>query len=97
MTTDAASKVCAIWLTGLPASGKSTIARELTTQLETLGLFPRGPGIGCGTTSPNSSSDLFPKLKGISSTRAPGIHRGQVGLAWYHRHLRCDSQPASLS
>jgi adenylylsulfate kinase len=37
MTTDAASKACAIWLTGLPASGKSTIARELTSQLETLG------------------------------------------------------------
>ncbi len=27
----------AIWLTGLPASGKSTIARELTAQLEALG------------------------------------------------------------
>jgi adenylylsulfate kinase len=37
MTTDATSKACAIWLTGLPASGKSTIARELTGQLETLG------------------------------------------------------------
>jgi adenylylsulfate kinase len=40
MTTEAASKACAIWLTGLPASGKSTIARELTTQLETLGYSP---------------------------------------------------------
>ncbi len=37
MTTDATSKAFAVWLTGLPASGKSTIARELTTQLETLG------------------------------------------------------------
>ncbi len=27
----------AIWLTGLPASGKSTIARELTAQFKTLG------------------------------------------------------------
>lgn len=37
MTTNVASKAVAVWLTGLPASGKSTIARELTTQLETLG------------------------------------------------------------
>lgn len=37
MTTDATSRACAIWLTGLPASGKSTIARELHAQLETLG------------------------------------------------------------
>ncbi len=31
------SKAYAIWLTGLPASGKSTIAGELTTYLETWG------------------------------------------------------------
>jgi adenylylsulfate kinase len=37
MTTGDSSNACAIWLTGLPASGKSTIARELTTQLETWG------------------------------------------------------------
>lgn len=37
MTTNAASTVFAVWLTGLPASGKSTIARELITQLGTLG------------------------------------------------------------
>ena len=37
MTTDAESKAFAVWLTGLPASGKSTIARELTARLETLG------------------------------------------------------------
>jgi adenylylsulfate kinase len=37
MTTDVTSKACAVWLTGLPASGKSTIARELATQLGTLG------------------------------------------------------------
>lgn len=37
MTTDVTSKAFAVWLTGLPASGKSTIARELTTQLGTLG------------------------------------------------------------
>ncbi|MBX3303878.1 MAG: adenylyl-sulfate kinase [Nitrospira sp.] len=37
MTTNATSTAFAVWLTGLPASGKSTIARELTTQLETLG------------------------------------------------------------
>ena len=28
----------AVWLTGLPASGKSTIARELRPRLEALGL-----------------------------------------------------------
>jgi len=33
--TIAASKAFAIWLTGLPASGKSTIARELHAQLGT--------------------------------------------------------------
>ena len=37
MTTVVTSKAFAVWLTGLPASGKSTIARELTTQLGTLG------------------------------------------------------------
>lgn len=37
MTTNATSTAFAVWLTGLPASGKSTIARELTTQLGTLG------------------------------------------------------------
>ena len=37
MTTGDSSKAFAIWITGLPASGKSTIARELTAQLETLG------------------------------------------------------------
>ena len=29
---------CAIWITGLPASGKSTIARALKPQLEASGL-----------------------------------------------------------
>lgn len=38
MTTEATSKACAIWLTGLPASGKSTIAVALKPQLEALGL-----------------------------------------------------------
>lgn len=37
MTIDNGSQAFAIWLTGLPASGKSTIARELHTQLETSG------------------------------------------------------------
>lgn len=37
MTIDASSTAFAVWLTGLPASGKSTIARELATQLGTLG------------------------------------------------------------
>lgn len=37
MTTNATSTAFAVWLTGLPAAGKSTIARELTTQLGTLG------------------------------------------------------------
>lgn len=37
MRIDVTSKAFAVWLTGLPASGKSTIARELTTQLGTLG------------------------------------------------------------
>jgi adenylylsulfate kinase len=37
MTIDGASKGCAIWLTGLPASGKSTIAAALIPQLESLG------------------------------------------------------------
>ena len=37
MTTHDVSAAFAVWLTGLPASGKSTIARELTTQLGTLG------------------------------------------------------------
>jgi len=37
MTTDASAKAFAVWLTGLPASGKSTIARELSTQLGTVG------------------------------------------------------------
>lgn len=36
MRVDVTSNAFAIWLTGLPASGKSTIARELTSQLETL-------------------------------------------------------------
>ena len=36
MTSNVTSKAFAVWLTGLPASGKSTIARELTTQLGTL-------------------------------------------------------------
>jgi len=38
MTTEATSKACAIWLTGLPTSGKSTIAVALKPQLEALGL-----------------------------------------------------------
>ncbi len=37
MTTDHAPQACAIWLTGLPASGKSTIAAALTPQLKRLG------------------------------------------------------------
>ncbi|MBX3318852.1 MAG: adenylyl-sulfate kinase [Nitrospira sp.] len=37
MTINVTSKAVAVWLTGLPASGKSTITRELTTQLGTLG------------------------------------------------------------
>lgn len=37
MTTNVTSKAFAVWLTGLPASGKSTIARALTTQFGTLG------------------------------------------------------------
>jgi adenylylsulfate kinase len=37
MTIDGASKGCAIWLTGLPASGKSTIVAALRPQLEGLG------------------------------------------------------------
>lgn len=38
MTNDATSTACAIWLTGLPASGKSTIAAALRSQLELLKL-----------------------------------------------------------
>ena len=38
MTNDAISTACAIWLTGLPASGKSTIAAVLRSQLEQLKL-----------------------------------------------------------
>lgn len=37
MTIDDHSKACAIWLTGLPASGKSTIVAALKPQLERLG------------------------------------------------------------
>lgn len=37
MTSDS-PKAFAVWLTGLPASGKSTIVRELKPQLEALGL-----------------------------------------------------------
>ena len=37
MTIDGVSKGCAIWLTGLPASGKSTIVAALVPQLEGLG------------------------------------------------------------
>lgn len=38
MTTDGSSKAFAIWITGLPASGKSTITSALRPQLEALGL-----------------------------------------------------------
>ena len=38
MTNDGTSKAFAIWLTGLPASGKSTIAAALRSQLEQLKL-----------------------------------------------------------
>lgn len=38
MTNDAQSKAVAIWLTGLPASGKSAIAVALKPRLEALGL-----------------------------------------------------------
>jgi adenylylsulfate kinase len=34
MTANESSKACAIWLTGLPASGKSTIAAALKPKLE---------------------------------------------------------------
>lgn len=37
MTTGATCNAFAVWLTGLPASGKSTIARELSVQLARLG------------------------------------------------------------
>ncbi len=37
MTIDAQSKAFAIWLTGLPASGKSTIAAALKPRLDALG------------------------------------------------------------
>ncbi|MEK7800133.1 MAG: adenylyl-sulfate kinase, partial [Nitrospirota bacterium] len=37
MTIDATSKAFAIWLTGLPASGKSTIAAALKPKLEEIG------------------------------------------------------------
>ncbi|CUQ65529.1 adenylyl-sulfate kinase [Candidatus Nitrospira inopinata] len=37
MTANASSKACAIWLTGLPASGKSTIAAALKPKLEAAG------------------------------------------------------------
>lgn len=37
MTSHDVLPAFAVWLTGLPASGKSTIARELATQLEALG------------------------------------------------------------
>lgn len=37
MTSDESSKALAIWLTGLPASGKSTIAAVLKPKLEALG------------------------------------------------------------
>ena len=36
MTNDATSTACAIWLTGLPASGKSTIVAALRLRLEEL-------------------------------------------------------------
>ena len=38
MTNDATSMACAIWLTGLPASGKSTIVAALRPRLEELRL-----------------------------------------------------------
>ena len=38
MTTDESSKAFAIWITGLPASGKSAIVSALRPQLEALGL-----------------------------------------------------------
>jgi len=38
MTIDESSKAFAIWITGLPASGKSTIVSALKPQLEGLGL-----------------------------------------------------------
>jgi adenylylsulfate kinase len=38
MTIDAPPKAFAIWLTGLPASGKSTIVAALRPQVEALGL-----------------------------------------------------------
>jgi len=38
MTNDATSTACAIWLTGLPASGKSTIVAALKPQLEGVGI-----------------------------------------------------------
>jgi adenylylsulfate kinase len=37
MTAKESSKACAIWLTGLPASGKSTIAAALKPKLEAAG------------------------------------------------------------
>lgn len=37
MTANESSKACAIWLTGLPASGKSTIAAALKPKLEAAG------------------------------------------------------------
>ncbi|MDE0488698.1 MAG: adenylyl-sulfate kinase [Gammaproteobacteria bacterium] len=33
-----ARKPCILWLTGLPAAGKTTLAREITQRLETLGV-----------------------------------------------------------
>ncbi|MDC8447707.1 MAG: adenylyl-sulfate kinase [Nitrospira sp.] len=38
MTIDTSSKAFAVWITGLPASGKSTIVAALKPQLEALGL-----------------------------------------------------------
>lgn len=38
MTIDTSSKAFAVWLTGLPASGKSTVVAALKPQLEALGL-----------------------------------------------------------
>jgi adenylylsulfate kinase-like enzyme len=37
MTTDAASRACVIWLAGLPASGKSTIAAAFKNMLALTG------------------------------------------------------------
>ena len=36
----------AIWITGIPASGKSSITRELVKKLDETGSFRRRAGIG---------------------------------------------------